>query len=566
MARNRVKQESKVVLKLLPANLVSLKVYLWTLPVSIFVAVLMIPSQIDSVQQLVSWVTIGFLSHLGMLPFVLYLREKKNIAEHFILVLLMGIVRGGLIGLLAPLFDVTDPLHIYLRTLNSMIAVFYWFQIGSSVYEFQVIFRRKIKALLEESILKEVNLESQLDRVDSSELIVLISDLQKKITKTITGTPTVESLQARAHEIDKLMKKYIRPLSKSQWRDGELVWVSTGFFRVIAGTLRVAPLHIWAVSALTLPFSLIGQFTRYGFVQSIVMQSVWLLLVLLSQLTVERTVKATNGNYLPQNLSLIGAIAFVVSPALLVLQMNWPQNSYTLTNSLITHTSSMISIISFMCASSLVLALHEDRSQVFKALGDALKEKDLQLLVRSGRQAHSDADYAQYLHVEVQSQLLACKLLLLKAAESEFTLFEPEVTKQIIDRFEKIKQPYESPAARIPSMRVDELEKSWAGIAEISSELSPELGTLHSYSDVLSQLIEESVVNSIRHGKAQKIHIRSFPTPGLINVVITDNGQLKEGNTGSGLGTLLFDTFAKSWTIGREGDETVVKFSIATDA
>jgi hypothetical protein len=566
MARNRVKQESKVVLKLLPANLVSLKVYLWTLPVSIFVAVLMIPSQIDSVQQLVSWVTIGFLSHLGMLPFVLYLREKKNIAEHFILVLLMGIVRGGLIGLLAPLFDVTDPLHIYLRTLNSMIAVFYWFQIGSIVYEFQVIFRRKIKALLEESILKEVNLESQLDRVDSSELIVLISDLQKKITKTITGTPTVESLQARAHEIDKLMKKYIRPLSKSQWRDGELVWVSTGFFRVIAGTLRVAPLHIWAVSALTLPFSLIGQFTRYGFVQSIVMQSVWLLLVLLSQLTVERTVKATNGNYLPQNLSLIGAIAFVVSPALLVLQMNWPQNSYTLTNSLITHTSSMISIISFMCASSLVLALHEDRSQVFKALGDALKEKDLQLLVRSGRQAHSDADYAQYLHVEVQSQLLACKLLLLKAAESEFTLFEPEVTKQIIDRFEKIKQPYESPAARIPSMRVDELEKSWAGIAEISSELSPELGTLHSYSDVLSQLIEESVVNSIRHGKAQKIHIRSFPTPGLINVVITDNGQLKEGNTGSGLGTLLFDTFAKSWTIGREGDETVVKFSIATDA
>jgi signal transduction histidine kinase len=335
---------------------------------------------------------------------------------------------------------------------------------------------------------------------------------------------------------------------------------------VIAGTLRVAPLHIWAVSALTLPFSLIGQFTRYGFVQSIVMQSVWLLLVLLIQLTVERTIKATNGNYLPQNLSLIGGIAFVVSPALLVLQMNWPQNSYTLTNSLITHTSSMISIISFMCASSLVLALHEDRSQVFKALGDALKEKDLQLLVRSGRQAHSDADYAQYLHAEVQSQLLACKLLLLKAAESEFTLFEPEVTKQIIDRFEKIKQPYERPAARIPSKRVDELEKSWAGIAEISSELSPELGTLHSYSDVLSQLIEESVVNSIRHGKAQEIHIRSFPTPGLINVVITDNGQLKEGNTGSGLGTILFDTFAKSWTIGREGDETVVKFSIATDA
>jgi len=53
---------------------------------------------------------------------------------------------------------------------------------------------------------------------------------------------------------------------------------------------------------------------------------------------------------------------------------------------------------------------------------------------------------------------------------------------------------------------------------------------------------------------------------GLIKVVITDNGQLKEGQTGAGLGTILFDTFAESWTIGREGDETVVRFSIANNA
>ena len=167
-------------------------------------------------------------------------------------------------------------------------------------------------------------------------------------------------------------------------------------------------------------------------------------------------------------------------------------------------------------------------------------------------------------HAEVQSQLLACKLLLLKAAESDFELFPPEVTKQIADRMEKIKQPYEKPVARVPAQRLSELQKSWSGLAAISFELAPELGQLHGYSDVASQLIEESVVNSIRHGKASEIKVQGNFIGSLLHVKISDNGEFTSGQSHEGLGTILFNTFTKDWSLKREGSQTLLSFTIET--
>ena len=204
----------------------------------------------------------------------------------------------------------------------------------------------------------------------------------------------------------------------------------------------------------------------------------------------------------------------------------------------------------------------EEKAYALKILGYEVNEKEFAQIISSSSQANRDSKYRQYLHAEVQSQLLACKLLLLKAAESNFTLFSPEVTSQINQRLEQIQQPYEQPADRIPSTRASELAKSWAGLAEITFELSPEMSESNSKSDVISQLIEESVVNAIRHGNAKKVHIKNFSTAGQVDFIITDDGYFKEGQSKSGLGTILFNTFTETWSINREGEKTILKFSL----
>ena len=129
---------------------------------------------------------------------------------------------------------------------------------------------------------------------------------------------------------------------------------------------------------------------------------------------------------------------------------------------------------------------------------------------------------------------------------------------------EKISQPFDRPVARITSKRVDELANSWVGLASITSDLPAELDTLHPYSDIVSQLIEEAVVNSIRHGGAKEIRI-SAKFSGLdLKVRVSNDGVLGTASGSRGLGSILFDTFSKEWSLTNEGGQTVLLFVIDT--
>jgi hypothetical protein len=213
---------------------------------------------------------------------------------------------------------------------------------------------------------------------------------------------------------------------------------------------------------------------------------------------------------------------------------------------------------------ALVVSLNHDQEFAFQFLSDVIAKGELEKLLRQTRTGNSDIQFAQYVHAEVQSQLLACKLLLLKAAESDFDLFPPEVTKQIADRLDKINQPYTRPASRLTSQRLTELAQSWSGLANISFELPSELYELQPYSQVTSQLIEEGIVNSIRHGKATTIFVQAKRIQDAIEVSITDNGKLEIQAQDSGLGSILFNTFTQYWKISKQSEQTVLVFTVST--
>ncbi len=89
------------------------------------------------------------------------------------------------------------------------------------------------------------------------------------------------------------------------------------------------------------------------------------------------------------------------------------------------------------------------------------------------------------------------------------------------------------------------------------------MNELRSNSDVISQLIEEAVVNSIRHGGANKICVTASLQHMGVEVTVSDNGTMDPlTQSKSGLGSILFDTFAKRWSRVREGNTTVVTFLV----
>ena len=562
MPKILIAAESRAVLALLPQTIISVHTFFWTLPFSVVFATTLIPMEINGTKEILSWFCITVLGHISMFPFVIYAKDKTGFKKQIPLLLLMGIVRGGVIGLLAPLFGVIDPLEIPLRVINSMVSVFYWFLIAAVFYEFLYSLRQELAKKIKEATLRQELIEDSSYDVNSHVLISRISQLQQKILSTLNGVPSRENFEARAKDIDGLVRKYIRPLSKSQWQDGQLVWAKAGFIRMIWETLSIAPLHVWAVLFLTLPFSFIGQYNRYGLLNTLITQVTWLCAAWLVQTIAKKLHPAKDGNYLKQNLTILLLVTVLIAPALYWIHEVWSENFFSVQNQITAHFFSAFTVLLLLLTSSVVIALQEEKAYALKILSNVVNEKEFAQIISSTSRANRDSKYGQYLHAEVQSQLLACKLLLLKAAESNFTLFSPEVTKQINQRLEQIQQPYERPADRIPSNRASELAKSWAGLAEITFELSPEMSESYSKSDVISQLIEESVVNSIRHGNAKKVHIKNFSTAGQVDFIITDDGYFKEGQSKSGLGTILFNTFTETWSINREGEKTILKFSL----
>ena len=102
--------EARKIIKLLPCQLISPTVFFWTYPLSLIVAGLIAPAGIGSFGEFGKWILLGFISHTVMYPFVVYGKSGKSLFMQLVLVLGMGVVRGGAIGLLAPIFGLEDSL------------------------------------------------------------------------------------------------------------------------------------------------------------------------------------------------------------------------------------------------------------------------------------------------------------------------------------------------------------------------------------------------------------------------------------------------------------------------
>jgi hypothetical protein len=497
-----------------------------------------------------------------MYPFVYYGKNSKKLSEQVLLVLLMGIVRGSVIGLGSPLMGLEDSLSAPVRALNSALAVFYWMQAGAIIVQYGSSFREKVKEFLTEILEKGIFDLPQIAKKSTNELVTIIGALQEKIVDTVGRSPSRSDIQQASADIDSLINEHIRPLSQARWKDGNLLWIKTSFLAVMRRTLTTQKLPVIPVTVLTFPFTLVAQVSRIGFWETFIVQATWFLLLVILDRALSKAINTEKG-FWRFNLFTIAILLAINYPITFLVQKITTVGAPSSTSPMISgYVISALTAIALFIIGAMLFSIQNDQGFAFQFLSDIIKKGELENLLKQTQSGNTDSQFAQYVHAEVQSQLLACKLLLLKAAESDFKLFPPDITAQIVERMEKIKQPYQRPAAKVTSKRLPEIAQSWQGLAEIKYVLIPEFTEFHSQSEITSQLIEEAVVNAIRHGKATKISIEAKASGSLISVFVRDNGSMQMAKASSGLGTILLNTFTESWSLQREGDQSLLTFSV----
>ena len=541
---------------LIPVRLITWKAYWGLLPISILSTMLFIAPEINTKPLFLAWLAISFLGHASVAPFVIYFNGKFGRKTHIFFGFCMGAVRGATVNLTAPILRVEDPLPFAIRVLASSLSVAYALIFAGIVISIWTKFDSDLRQLLKNAVelgASEPKSDDSKRTLEISESRVnirqVLAELNEYIVLTSNGGDSSRTLKEQANAIDRLINRHIRPHSAERWRNAELIWPKIRPWDVLRESISKTKLPIIATIFFTLPISLSGQFAKGSFITGAVIQSTAIVLQVLLVKIAERLARETKKAVRNQNLVIFAGVFLVILPILILLSYFFDLDTYTSVGHLLQiHTSSMLTFMFIALICSIVITVQENRDNALDLLEDIVSKQALSKMIQGGVASSAESEYAQYLHAEVQSQLMACKLLLLKAAESDFTLMSPEVTQKVLDRLELLNQPYEKLPDRIPSARLHEFQKTWEGLAKIYFTLPSELSKVSRNGEIITQLIEELIVNAIRHGKAKSITVSATIVDGYCIISVLDDGQIKSTKK-PGLGSTLFEVFAPDWKL-----------------
>jgi signal transduction histidine kinase len=542
---------------LIPERIISWKSYWALIPISVLSTLIFVAPSIGNKSLALTWLAISLIGHASMAPFVIHFNGKYDRRLHLIFGLIAGAVRGATINLIAPVLLVEDPMSLTLRVANSSISVLYAFVISSLVISIWNKFDSDLRQLLSNTIefgsstLTDLGTSSlrRLPPKGSEKIQSVIAELKNFIElSTLEGRRTL-TLKEQASAIDRLINKHIRPHSAERWRQSELIWPKIRPWKVVRESLSKTELPVFSTFFLVLPLTLFGQISRTGAANSLLVQLasfITLIVIILGSRLLSRARK----NPIESGNRFFLLFAFCVYlPTVTFASYFIDFDSFTSSRNFFqTHIATVLAFIALILIGAIAVNVQNDRENALETLRSFISERGFENMVEGGIVASTQSEYAQYLHAEVQSQLMACKLLLLKAAESEFTLLSPEVTQKVLDRLDLLKVPYEKKSDRIPSIRLREFQKTWLGLASMDFDLPPELSQPSRNGEIISQLIEELIVNAIRHGKAKNISISASVSGGRCLISVLDDGKLKSTKK-TGLGSTLFEVFAPDWKL-----------------
>ena len=563
MALKRVKNGVSPYSAFIQDKLVTWAAFWSTIPVSLITAVLFINPDESSSEGVLTWTAIGLLSHVSMVPFVHHLNKNGSRRTHFFMAFFLGALRGVVLNLIAPLFLVADPLPIYVRALNSGFAFLYYFVIISIIQGVWGKFEKDLREflLVFASAKSLTSVSTEPTDIDDTERQEAIARLGKLLEDSISQESEGLTLRQQAQAIDRVIAKNIRPKSSQRWKTAELVWPQIHPWRVIRNSFIETKAPVVVVILIIWPLSFVGQLARATLLNTILLQLFALVLIYLSCELADKITFALRKGIGVNNLLYLLLYVFIQSPIILYINYFLNVDSYASFQNLVqVQIATTFVAIAMVITGTMILSVYNSREEALIQLRKFLPENKLQDILTAGQNSNEQSDYAQYLHAEVQSQLTASKLLLLKAAESDFTTMSTETTRQVLARLELLKTPYEKKVARIPKVRLEELTQTWQGLTRIKMDLPPALDTVSKNGEIISQLIEESVINAIRHGKAKNVRVRVLIEGDICKIEVQDDGKLKSTKK-PGLGSTLFQVFAPDWKLKTNDDGTLATMS-----
>jgi signal transduction histidine kinase len=537
--------------------------FFWLIPVNVFTVLVLIAPPPLTFGEAISWTFLALISHALMaIPFAIFRRIDWIIGKlryEIGAMAIVGAVRGFAILDVGLLMDLPQLEPYLLRPLNSAVVVPTWFLvihflIGSRLEfaeDYRVLYLKLVRGNIE-----RINVGKASANVKEIEqrLNAVLEPLRDKIELLHGNKISASRLAEESMIIQSFVEEKIRPLSHELWQHKQIQVPRLGFFALITFTLFRTKLPIALTIFPYTIFSLVGLASIIPLSDAFWYQSKTAALLMLI---------AYIYRYFYERISERA----VLNTLAIILTLFLPLVTSRLMDSLLDFESvpalgeliGLIWIFFLLLSFGASLAVSKYHEEIMSVLRNQLKDVVIDSQAKESEEV--SARFAKYLHGEVQSELLSASMMLSQAAKEKNSRIGRRGIEKTAEILRRDHSQYVVGSELVPEVRMQKIIDAWAGIAKIEIEL---VGTGVIQEDSLASLsdvVEELVSNSVRHGGASEISVKVSRKAGSLSVIFKDNGN-KRGKGKPGLGSSLLKSLITEVKKVETQDGSVTTFQL----
>ena len=537
--------------------------YFWLIPLDVIVVLFLIaPAPLDF-EAVISWSFLALIAHALMaVPFAIFRRVDWIIGKlqyEIGAMVVVGIVRGFAILDIGLLMDLPQIEPYLLRPLNSAVAVPTWFVmmhfLVGSRREFAEDYRALYLKLVRGNIAKfdpkkaKMGVREIEQRVES-----VLEPLRLKIEALHGNKISPSRLAEESLVIQAYVEEKIRPLSHELWQRKEIEAPRLGFFRLTLLTLFRTRLPIGLTIFPSTVYSLVGLASIMPFADAFWHQATSTISLLALYYLYNYFYKKFKSRAALNSLALFLALFLPIATSR-ILDTWFGTMEVPELGKFVGLLWFFFLLLSFGAA----LAVSKYHEEIMTVLRNQLND-----VVIESHPKESDevsARFAKYLHGEVQSELLSASMLLSQAAKEKNSRIGRRGIEKTAEILRRDHSKYAVGGKLTPEARMQKIIDAWAGIAEVEIDL---VGTGIITEDSLSSLsdvIEELVSNSVRHGGASQISVDVSRSGDSLTVNYQDNGARRSKGK-PGLGSSLLKSLTTNVKISDSKEGSVITFQM----
>ena len=527
------------------------KYFFAALPIHLFVVFFLMSPFSEVVRQFPQWIAIALGSYIVMaIPFAIAINLTWitiSGKREFIFLIILGAIRGFGVLDIGLILNIPQEEPLLIRPLNSAVSVPLWFfairYILGSQQEFKDLFHELYLRYIRTSVDKVVSpkkslKESEIDAIEQ-QVRSTLDPLRQQI-EMLSGAPMDrESLRRESLAIQSFIEEKLRPLSHSLWRQQRITPPRFNHFKFLVQLLFSTKLQFGYAIIPSGIFGLIGVITISDLETAFSLTTIAILIQTFIFLCFDYSYRnfTHHKNY-------FGLIAVFLCFALPVILGHFLLSGNLFSS--IPFSAHLIGAIWFLMltvAFSIAKAQTDLQQQIKGIILTAIEKQET-----SSKNSSLAADYATYLHGDVQSHMSSTSMKLNQAAE----IGEIETGRDVIENLASVlardHQNYIVSQALSPLQKFQRIIDAWDGIATISIDVTEDQISQTLLLE-LAELLEELVSNAIRHAGAQEIEIKIQAQNDYMVLEVKDNGKaFSKGKKGVGSELIKMKTVSQEHT------------------